>query len=236
IDELLSEVSIDFSKTESLENLLDKLKEKFEKIYDKPDLSIADAKSVLLKNHGIIIPFPDPQPSDDVKYKFGFKKPTAFYLVGSYPLKNVVRCRNGFSVDVVVIMPKYLAVLSAALQDKNSTLNVKVEFGALDGDRHRPTNLLKIALIPNFLFTLYSNGCQISKQQSTDSLPSTPQYNPTILKTCIGGDEDRWSGFNAFVWKMLMCYLLHGGGVNGGKKLANGYSSYQLIKGTMDFL
>ncbi|CAG8692887.1 10152_t:CDS:2, partial [Scutellospora calospora] len=39
IDELLSEVSIDFSKTASLENLLHKLKEKFENIDDKPDLS-----------------------------------------------------------------------------------------------------------------------------------------------------------------------------------------------------
>ncbi|CAG8748577.1 16257_t:CDS:2, partial [Acaulospora morrowiae] len=44
------------------------------------------------------------------------------------------------------------------------------------------------------------------------------------------------NGFNGFLWSMLMIYLLHGGGPNGDKKLANGYSSYQLIKGTMDFL
>lgn len=318
IDELLSEVSIDFSKTTSLENILHKLKEIFENINDQPDLSITDVKSMLLKKHGIIIPFPDPQPSDDVKYKFGFKKPTAFYLVGSYPLKSVVRSRNGFNVDVVVIMPKdifqekdymnyryfykrayYLAILSATLQDKGLALNVNVEFGALLGDRRCPIILLKplennsdaldftIRILPCIPMDLFSTQRlspsrnnirpqhfqdlgQISQQQSVDSLPPTPQYNSAILsdmycvshlnllyknsKDClafndacklakvwlhqrgIGGDEDGWSGFNGFVWKMLMCYLLHGGGVNGGKKLANGYSSYQLIKGTMDFL
>ena len=52
----------------------------------------------------------------------------------------------------------------------------------------------------------------------------------------FGRDEDGSSGFNGFAWSMLMKYLLHGGGPNGGKKLANGFSSYQLMKGTMDFL
>ncbi len=52
----------------------------------------------------------------------------------------------------------------------------------------------------------------------------------------FGGDEDGSSGFNGFSWSMLMKYLLHAGGPNGEKKLANGFSSYQLMKGTMDFL
>ncbi|KAG0236782.1 hypothetical protein BGW42_002650 [Actinomortierella wolfii] len=43
-------------------------------------------------------------------------------------------------------------------------------------------------------------------------------------------------GFNGFVLEMLMAYLLQGGGPNGGRKLANGFSSYQLVKGTIDFL
>jgi U3 small nucleolar RNA-associated protein 22 len=52
----------------------------------------------------------------------------------------------------------------------------------------------------------------------------------------FGGNEDGSSGFNGFVWSMLMKYLLKGGSQNGEKKLANGFSSYQLLKGTMDFL
>ncbi|KAG0297764.1 hypothetical protein BGZ96_004955 [Linnemannia gamsii] len=43
-------------------------------------------------------------------------------------------------------------------------------------------------------------------------------------------------GFNGFLLEMLMAYLLQGGGANGGKKLANGFSSYQLAKGTIDFI
>ncbi|KAF9157925.1 hypothetical protein DFQ26_008167 [Actinomortierella ambigua] len=43
-------------------------------------------------------------------------------------------------------------------------------------------------------------------------------------------------GLNGFVLEMLMAYLLQGGGPNAGRKLANGFSSYQLVKGTIDFL
>ncbi|KAG9327014.1 hypothetical protein KVV02_006491 [Mortierella alpina] len=43
-------------------------------------------------------------------------------------------------------------------------------------------------------------------------------------------------GFNGFLLEMLMAYLLQGGGANGGKKLANGFSSYQLAKGTIDYI
>ncbi|CAG8718443.1 14309_t:CDS:2, partial [Acaulospora morrowiae] len=105
IDELLSEISIDFTATSRLENALNKLKQIFENMNDKLDLPIDLAKSILSKKYNITIPFPDPDPTC-VQYKFGFKKPTAFYLVGSYPLKGVIRRRQGFNVDVAVIMPK----------------------------------------------------------------------------------------------------------------------------------
>ncbi|CAG8614201.1 3931_t:CDS:2, partial [Scutellospora calospora] len=123
----------------------------------------------------------------------------------------------------------YLAILSAALQDKNSTLNVKVEFGAFDGDRHRSTILLK---------------GQISKQQSTDSLPSTLQYNSAILKDmyCVShlnllykNSKDCPAFNDACRLAKVWLYQRGIGGVNGGKKLANGYSSYRLIKRIFGF-
>ncbi|KAG0011689.1 hypothetical protein BGZ80_000504 [Entomortierella chlamydospora] len=43
-------------------------------------------------------------------------------------------------------------------------------------------------------------------------------------------------GINGFLLEMIMAYLLQGGGANGGKKLANGFSSYQLVKGTIDYI
>ena len=41
---------------------------------------------------------------------------------------------------------------------------------------------------------------------------------------------------SGFLLEMLMAYLLQGGGTKGGKKLANGFSSYQLVKGTIDYI
>ncbi|KAI9488082.1 Nrap protein [Zychaea mexicana] len=44
------------------------------------------------------------------------------------------------------------------------------------------------------------------------------------------------SGFSAFLFAMVMGYLLQGGLAEGGRKLSTGHSSYQLLRGTMDFL
>ncbi|KAI7853746.1 Nrap protein [Circinella umbellata] len=44
------------------------------------------------------------------------------------------------------------------------------------------------------------------------------------------------SGFSAFLFAMLMGYLLQGGLPQGGRKLSTGHSSYQLLRGTIDFL
>ncbi|KAI9277234.1 Nrap protein [Phascolomyces articulosus] len=44
------------------------------------------------------------------------------------------------------------------------------------------------------------------------------------------------SGFSAFLFAMLMGYLLQGGLPGGGRKLSAGHSSYQLLRGTIDFL
>ncbi|CAB5091673.1 uncharacterized protein OCT59_010412 [Rhizophagus irregularis] len=318
IDELLSEVNIDYNAATRLENALHKLKQIFENIDNEPELTISEITDKMLKHHKIVIPFPVPRPTNDIKYKFGFKKPNAFYLVGSYPLKSVVRRKDCFNVDVAVIMPRslfqekdymnyryfhkrayYLAVLAAALKNNKLGLNVKVEFGTLDGDNRRPILLLKpsgdhtdtdfsklncvIRVLPSISPETFPSKRlspsrnnvrpyhEINESQNSGSdLPPTPQYNNAILsdmyyvrnlhdlykqsKLCaafadacklakvwlnqrgFGGDEDGSSGFNGFVWSMLMKYLLQGGGHNGEKKLANGFSSYQLMKGTMDFL
>jgi len=52
----------------------------------------------------------------------------------------------------------------------------------------------------------------------------------------LASTEQGQGGFNTFLFTMIMGYLLQGGGSNGGKKLAHGFSSYQLLRGTIDFL
>ncbi|KAI8149209.1 Nrap protein [Fennellomyces sp. T-0311] len=44
------------------------------------------------------------------------------------------------------------------------------------------------------------------------------------------------SGFSTFLFAMVMGYLLQGGLAEGGRKLSTGHSSYQLLRGTIDFL
>ncbi|CAJ0827726.1 12110_t:CDS:10, partial [Entrophospora sp. SA101] len=326
IDELLSEINIDYNdkKIVKLEKALMMLKQIYGNINDIEDLSIKEVKDYMLNNHNIVIPFPDPQPSEDIQYKFGFKKPTAFYLVGSYALKNLAIGRNRLNVDFAVVMPKsifqekdymnyryfykrayYLSVLASALKKNSLDFNVKMEFDTLDGDRRRPILKLKavkdhsetdfsklncvvrvLPCIPMDLFPFQrlspirnnirfhndqKNKNEKLQSQKSQTLPSTPQYNSAILKdmyyvphlnflykqvkSCeafvdacklgkvwlqqrgFGTDDDGSNGFNGFIWTMLMAYLLtYGGGPNGGKRLSNGYSSYQLFKGTMDFL
>ncbi|CAG8433493.1 6277_t:CDS:10 [Diversispora eburnea] len=330
IEELIGEVSIDFTRVSRLDNALYKLREIFMDMNDKIDLTLSNAKSILLNKYNIVIPFPDPQPSDVIQYKFGFRKPTAFYLIGSYALRNVIKGRKGFNVDVAVVMPSsifqekdymnyryfykrayYLSVLAATLQENQSDFNVKVEFDTLNGDTRCPIIILKpsgddsetdysklncviqiIPCIPKNLFPShrlspthnnvrprYNQQNQIEEQQDQkdkeeheqpdkqdNKLPPTPQYNSAILKDMnylshlnliYRHSKDKsafidasklakvWItqrgfgdtfGFNAFLWSMLMTYLFHEGGPNGGKKLLSGFSSYQLFKGTMDFL
>ncbi|CAG8497340.1 8306_t:CDS:2, partial [Scutellospora calospora] len=78
----------------------------------------------------------------------------------------------------------YLAVLSAALQDKNSTLNVKVEFGALDGDRRRSIILLKEFFIPNFIIRIlpYIPMDVFSPQRFSPSRNNIRKTNNVIIK------------------------------------------------------
>ncbi|ORX83004.1 Nrap protein [Basidiobolus meristosporus CBS 931.73] len=99
-----------------------------------------------------------------------------------------------------------------------------------------------------------------------DSKLATPQYNASILldsaptthlnflyqqaKSCdnfrdaclLGkvwlnqrGFCDGTTSFNGFLWSMIMGYLLKPG-PSGTRRLAPGFSSYQLFKGTIDFL
>ncbi|KAI8056751.1 Nrap protein [Syncephalis plumigaleata] len=110
-----------------------------------------------------------------------------------------------------------------------------------------------------------SNENENEHEDANRAMMATPRYNASLLadtlfkehlaylyaqtKTCPGlvdacalarvwlyqrGFGQKGRVFNGFLWSMLTVYLLHGG--NGKFKLASGFSSYQLFKGTMDFI
>lgn len=71
---------------------------------------------------------------------------------------------------------------------------------------------------------------------------STPAFKEAVMLAKIwlyqrglDASNSKGSGFGLFLFSMLMGYLLQSG-VKGNRKLSTGYSSYQLMRGTMDFL
>ena len=59
----------------------------------------------MIKKHKIVIPFPTPKPAKDIKYKFGFAKPSYVNVVGSFPMKTMIKESGGNNVDFVVQIP-----------------------------------------------------------------------------------------------------------------------------------
>ncbi|CAG8529724.1 4466_t:CDS:10 [Paraglomus brasilianum] len=317
LDELLSEIRLDYTKHKHLESALHSLKSALDSLPPIPPQSLSEIKTRLLKQN-IKIPFPIPAPEEkDVKYMFGFEKPTAVHLIGSYPLRTVIRKREGFSVDVGVVMPRekdymnyryfykrayYLAVLANLLGGKNAKTKFSVRFKCVNGDLRQTILVLDpsgdfstlncdiriFPCIPPDLFPikrlspsrnnvrLHSTSTPLqsltngdsstttkSELSNLSSLPATSQYNTLILRdahiisnftflhehnklcpafkdACVIGKlwlyQRGFEQFNGFIWSMLLGYLLESGGINGGKKLSKGFSSYQLVRGVMDFL
>ncbi|KAJ3020011.1 UNVERIFIED_CONTAM: hypothetical protein HDU68_010401 [Siphonaria sp. JEL0065] len=157
INELLSEVSLDHTKTNNLDKALHGIKAVLDQCKDKKDLDFAPA-IVALAKQGVNVPFPSgadkPNPNA-IKYKLAFKTPEKVFIAGSYLVKTVAKSRNGFNVDVAVQMPNsmftekdhinnryfykrayYLAVIAAALRKKPEFANISFEL--LNKDPRRP--------------------------------------------------------------------------------------------------
>lgn len=55
-----------------------------------------------------MVPFPNPHPPKDAKYKLQYERPSSINAIGSYPLKTATKSEDGMAIDLVVIMPKSL--------------------------------------------------------------------------------------------------------------------------------
>ena len=69
---------------------------------------ITEATSKFEKKHRIVIPYPEPKPTDDLPYKLSYDKPSQCNVVGSYVSKTMVKSQEGFGVDMVIQMPQSL--------------------------------------------------------------------------------------------------------------------------------
>lgn len=69
-------------------------------------LQIHQASQSLEATHGLLVPFPDPRPSQDSHYKVSFAAPTQFNVVGSYVSKTMIKLQSRRAIDMIVEMPR----------------------------------------------------------------------------------------------------------------------------------
>ncbi|KAH8727059.1 Nrap protein [Phaeosphaeriaceae sp. PMI808] len=156
VDELLGQVKLKYGKKEaSAENAMRTLKGIIEQIPSREPLSVPEAEKAL-KSSGLVIPFPNPRPPKDAKYKLQYERPASINATGSYPLKIATRTEDSFSIDLVVTMPQglftdkdylnhryfykrayYLACLAAGI-NKLKKDKFKLSFHYLNGNQLQP--------------------------------------------------------------------------------------------------
>ena len=146
VDELLTQIRPRRGKREeAAETALHALKKSLETAPARPPLSIEEAEKHLLKSSKVVIPFPEPRPSRDAKYKLEYAKPANINVVGSYALQTSSRTRDVLEIDMSVTMPStlfqekdylnfryfykrayYLACIAASLKDAHgSTYDIR---------------------------------------------------------------------------------------------------------------
>ena len=108
-DELLEQIRPKHGKREiQAEEALHKAKNVIEKIPDNGPFQLREAMGHVALSDNLLIPFPDPGPPMDAKYKFQYAKPTNINVVGSHALKTASRSRKSVEIDMVVTMPSSL--------------------------------------------------------------------------------------------------------------------------------
>lgn len=157
IDKLLSRIRPKHGKKESAaEGALHEIKSTIEGISPGKPASIEEAERMFANTKSkVAIPFPNPRPSKDAKYKFEYTIPSNINIVGSYALKTYSRIDGAVVIDMIVAMPStifqekdfldyryfykrayYLACIAAGLREAHEEFRMR--FQSLHGDTLKP--------------------------------------------------------------------------------------------------
>ena len=320
VDELLAQIRPRHGTRETeAEAALHILEDSIKNIPPRAALPVEEAERQLLMSSKISVPFPNPRPPKDAKYKLEYAKPSNINVVGSYATKTASRAKALMKVDVVVTMPPsmfqekdylnhryyykrayFLACLAAGLEERHAKAfrmrfrhshddplkPILVVTPLLQSDgtsEKRPTSRWQINIIPCIQVNVFfqdkllpdrncvrtqargpSNGTQADQAYS-----ATPFYNSSLrsdmlmtsylklilkaAKSCSAlqdacvlgstwlrqrgiGSNIHAGGFGSFEWSAVIALLLQGGGSGGRPMLSAEYSSYQLLKATLQLL
>ncbi|KAI7514526.1 Nrap protein [Hortaea werneckii] len=109
VDELLEQIKPRRGKREeSAEQALHALKATIERTPQRPMRGIDEAERELLMSSKVAVPFPDPRPAKDAKYKLECAKPAHINVIGSFAMKTSSRTKDTLEVDMTVTVPPSL--------------------------------------------------------------------------------------------------------------------------------
>ncbi|KAI9707269.1 MAG: hypothetical protein M1836_000229 [Candelina mexicana] len=161
VEELLAEARRDsIAPVDAIEKVLRQLKSVVEAAPDRPPSMASQAKpnaeNQLRGTHKIAIPFAEPRPTKDTKYKLAYSKPAYINVVGSFVLKTITKSAGIWSIDLLVTMPEalfdikdfmnyryfhkkayYVACIAAALKE-NTEFRYKLSFAYQNGNPLQP--------------------------------------------------------------------------------------------------
>lgn len=114
IDELLATVNPSDKHVKKIEKVLHKLHSLIQDVAPTDLLSLTEAEDLISQaSPKIAIPFSNPKPARDIKYKFQYLAPENINVVGGFSLKTAIKQPNGNSIDLTLLMP------SSIIQDKD---------------------------------------------------------------------------------------------------------------------
>lgn len=71
-------------------------------------IQIYETVKNFVKQSHVRVPYPEPQPTKDLRYSVAFAPPTHINVVGSYHTKTMTTAQQRLAVDMIVVMPRDL--------------------------------------------------------------------------------------------------------------------------------
>ncbi|RDW87198.1 rRNA-processing protein UTP22 [Aspergillus mulundensis] len=161
LDDLVSESRPFYDKQlATVKDTLHDLKDLIENLPKIPAKPALEAEKEMRQLHGVTVPYPEPRPGKDTKYRVVFAPPANVNVVGSFALRTASKTVAPYIVDLSVTMPSsifqekdytnyryfhkrayYVACIAAGIRgQKNAGLDMM--FDCQDGDALRPIILL----------------------------------------------------------------------------------------------
>lgn len=75
-----------------------------------------EAERILWKETGIAVPFPEPRPEADARYKLAFSKPNDIKMIGSVALRTNLSFERPMTIDLGVTMPSVGFLIPGTVQ------------------------------------------------------------------------------------------------------------------------